>query len=538
MGLSMEDRAPDQTVTPATRPTRRKVLRAFAIPLLGAPAFVRAQSARPKIDWGVQSGDPHATSATIWSRTDRPSRLIVDWSRSQNMSGAIRVEGPAALDVTDFTARLELENLPSGADLFYRARFVSLADGKTESEPVLGRLRTAPGFVASGSAQGSRRNIKFAWSGDTVGQGYGINPDWGGMRCYETIRATAPDFFIHSGDTIYADGPLVPEVRFPDGTVWKNIVTEAKSRVAESLDDFRGCHQYNLLDVNVRRFNAQVPQIWQWDDHEVMNNWSPSKDLSAYREKSIYTLAARANRAFLEYAPMRWSTANQNRVYRYLPYGPLLDVFVIDLRSYRGPNTYNRQETEGPETAWFGAEQFKWLEAGLKASKARWKVIACDMPIGVTVPDGKDSQGRPQWEAFANGDGPALGRELELARLLKSLKANRVSNVVWLTADVHYTAAHYFDPAKAKFTDFDPFWEFISGPLNAGTFGPSDVDNTFGPQVMYQKTPLKGQANLPPSAGMQFFGEVEIDGRTEAMTVKLRDLAGSVLYAKTLAPRV
>ena len=52
--------------------------------------------------------------------------------------------------------------------------------------------------------------------------------------------------------------------------------------------------------------------------------------------------------------------------------------------------------------------------------------------------------------------------------------------IVWLTADVHYTAAHYFDPAKAKHTDFLPFWEFISGPLHAGGFGPNKADGTFG----------------------------------------------------------
>jgi hypothetical protein len=47
-------------------------------------------------------------------------------------------------------------------------------------------------------------------------------------------------FFLHSGDVIYADGPLLPEVKLTDGTVWRNIVTESKSKVAETLDDFRG----------------------------------------------------------------------------------------------------------------------------------------------------------------------------------------------------------------------------------------------------------------------------------------------------------
>ena len=74
------------------------------------------------------------------------------------------------------------------------------------------------------------------------------------------------------------------------------------------------------MDDNVRRFNAEVPQIWQWDDHEVANNWSPGKDLSTdarYTEKSILMLAGRANRAFLEYSPMRWFTQQESeRIYR------------------------------------------------------------------------------------------------------------------------------------------------------------------------------------------------------------------------------
>ena len=78
------------------------------------------------------------------------------------------------------------------------------------------------------------------------------------------------------------------------------------------------------------------------------------------------------------------------------------------------------------------------------------------------------------FEAVANGDpGAPLGRELELADLLRHLKSQLVRNVVWITADVHYCAAHHYDPVRARFTEFDPFWEFVAGPLNAGTFGPN-----------------------------------------------------------------
>jgi alkaline phosphatase D len=289
----------------------------------------------------------------------------------------------------------------------------------------------------------------------------------------------------------------------------------------------------------VRRFNMETPQIWQWDDHEVLNNWSPSKDLSAqnqYTGKSVFQLAARATRAFLEYAPMRYSNEEIERVYRVIPYGPLLDVFVIDMRSYRGPNTHNRQSTPGPETMYLGKPQLDWLKRGLAQSRAAWKVIASDMPLALMVGDGKDEQGRPRFENSTNGDGPPLGREFEIAELLRSMKRDNVKNVVWVTADTHYTAAHYFDPAKAHFTDFDPFWEFVSGPLNAGTFGPAALDNTFGPEVRYFKAPPKGQSNLPPSAGLQFFGEVEIEAKTRVMKVTLRDLSGAALFTQNITP--
>ncbi len=111
------------------------------------------------------------------------------------------------------------------------------------------------------------------------------------------------------------------------------------------------------------------------------------------------------------------------------------------------------------------------------------------MPIGLLVPDGNDAQGRAQFEAIANGDGAVLGREFEIADLLRYIKREDVTNTVWLTADVHYCAAHYYDPNKAVFQDFDPFWEFVSGPLNAGAFGPNTLDNTFGPQLVFSKFP-------------------------------------------------
>jgi alkaline phosphatase D len=265
----------------------------------------------------------------------------------------------------------------------------------------------------------------------------------------------------------------------------------------------------------------------QWDDHEVTNDWSPigSADETGYAEDGSSRLVMRARQAFFEFMPIREIPAQTGRVYRKISYGPLLDVFLIDMRSYRD-STWNKREDRS-DTFILGAAQLAWLKRELAASDATWKVIAADLPIGLISED-----------AIALGNGPPERREHEIADLLSFLKRAGIRNTVWLTADMHYTAAHYYDPNRAVFQDFEPFWEFVSGPLHAGTWGPGELDNTFGPKAMFQKGCSAEQGeNLAPCFGLQFFGRVDIDGGTGFMTVTLKDVDNRALWSVGIEPR-
>ena len=509
--------------------SRRRLLATAGASVIGAlamPTLSRAAD-RPAVTSGVQSGDVGADGGVVWARADRPSQMLVEVATSESFANVQTLPPVAALPESDFTAKLLLQNLPAGQEIFYRVRFRNLSDINVESEPVLGRFRTAPA---------DRRDVSFVWGGDVAGQGWGINPDDGGMLTFGTMHKHRPDFLLHSGDTVYADGPIQREVTLADGKIWKNVTNAEKAKIAETLDEFRAAHKYNFMDEHVRAFNAEVPIFVQWDDHEVTNNWSPSKQLpAAYKERSVPLLAARAARAFHEMYPIRESINAPGRLYRTLNYGPHLDVFMLDERSYRGPNGPNLQTDYGPESHFLGPDQLAWLKRSLLNSRATWKVIASDMPLSIVVYD--DAAKRRGSEAIAQGDGPPRGRELEIADLLRFIKTTGIVNTVWLTADVHYAAAHYYNPDKAQFQEFDPFWEFVAGPLHAGTFGPNELDNTFGPEVKFIKAPGPGKQNLPPSAGMQFFGHVRIDGAGGQMTVTLRDRADVALWSTTLDPR-
>jgi alkaline phosphatase D len=503
------------------RVSRRRFLKAatasaamFAGTSIGRPYLSRAAD-RPLITHGIQSGDVCEGSAIVWARADRPARMLVEVATSESFKTICDAQFVDALPETDCTGKVLLEDLPPGQEMYYRIAFADHAFPTIVGETQVGHFRTAAGDC--------RRGVSFVWSGDTAGQGWGIDEARGGMRSYATMLRHDPDFFIHCGDSIYADCPIPACQTLPDGRVWRNVVTEEKSKVAETLAEFRGNYKYNLLDASVRAFNAQVPTLAQWDDHEVTNDWCPGEEVSKgiLAGPTLLQLVARGHRAFYEFMPIRETLAQGGRIYRKVPYGPSLDIFLLDMRSYRTANSMGRNSVI------LGSRQLGWLKRELVKSRATWKVIAADLPIGIVSGD-----------AVALGDGPPEGRELEIADLSRFIGQAGLNNIVWITADMHYTAAHYYDPNRAVFQDFEPFWEFVSGPLHAGTWKPGKLDNTFGPQAVYQNGCSEQQGdNLAPCFGLQFFGHVFVDGETQAMTVTLRDVADRNLWSTRIEPK-
>ncbi|NNH72216.1 alkaline phosphatase [Nocardia uniformis] len=511
--------------------TRRTLLRTTALGLVATPTLAACSSSntpalltdRPKLTHGAAVGDPRTDGALIWARSDIPAKLIVETAATESFNDPKRFEGPLLTPDTDGTGRLRVVGLPPGQQVHYRVTLEG--DNGATSEPFTGIFRTAPTSAA---------DIKLLWSGDVVGQGYGSNPDLGGMKIFSAMAARDPHLFLHSGDSIYADNPLRESVTLPDGRVWRNTISEAKSAVAQTLDQFRGNYAYNLTDENYLRFNSSVAQLVQWDDHETVNNWSPGSlvpESKGYTERNMDILATRSWQAFHEWMPVDPAEAVDGRLYRKISYGPLLDVFVLDMRTYKDTNDENTRA----DGRILGAAQTRWLTEGLRDSKATWKIVANDLPLGLIVKDGEQKD-RTAYEGVANSDpGAPSGREIEIATVLSSIKADKVSGVVWLTADVHYTAAHHYSPARAAFTDFDEFWEFVSGPLNAGAFGPNELDGTFGPEAVFVHAPPT-QNTSPLDGEFQHFGEVTIDGRSRELTVNLCDASGKILFTQRLSP--
>lgn len=160
-------------------PTRRRFLATSAASTLAtavggiARPFISRANDRPTITHGVQSGDVSVDSGVVWARADRPSRMTIEVATTdsfKDIRGGVYVD---ALPESDFTAKALIDGLPAGQDIFYRVRLQDLTSPTIVGEPVVGRFRTAPS---------DKRSVSFVWSGDTAGQGWGIDEARGGMR--------------------------------------------------------------------------------------------------------------------------------------------------------------------------------------------------------------------------------------------------------------------------------------------------------------------------------------------------------------------
>lgn len=123
----------------------RNLLSTIALPSLLAlsiSAMAAETSSSPLMAQGIQIGDLAPGKAVIWSRSDKPARMMVEYANNQQFTHSIVVRGPYALENTDYTARQDLVDLPEGSEVFVKVWFEDLTNARTKSEPVIGHFKT------------------------------------------------------------------------------------------------------------------------------------------------------------------------------------------------------------------------------------------------------------------------------------------------------------------------------------------------------------------------------------------------------------
>jgi alkaline phosphatase D len=533
-----------------------------ALLIVTATAAPRARSEEAlRVTHGIAAGDVTATSAVIWSRASGAARMVVEYSSLAAPSWPpLRQPGALVEAASDFTGKVVLDHLIADTRYLYRVRFVRSDGADTVSET--GHFKTPP-------ADAVARPVSLVWWGDIGGQGYCRDPEHG-YALFTQMARLAPDVALASGDSVYADYACEPVTTVPDHprnalsadpeTAAYQLVSAADPRLrtpAEVLAAYRAKWKYNLEDEAYRRFRAQTSNVYQWDDHEVINDWAPGEtNIGALRgmadPRPMSILLAPGRQSFLEYTPI----APRGLIHRSVRLGKLAELFVLDGRSYRDENTVpdgpgtvldvrlpsgERRRLEGKAKTLLGAAQRDWLLGELRAAEARgvtWKIIATDVPLSAvtgsyrvfapegamaplyTVRDGWAAGSRLGSDRDGNAGNP-FGFEAELRGILVAIRAGGIRNVVFLSADVHH----------ARFLRYEPdgelaglvFHEFIAGPASAISAPAGPLSRSFNPIELY----ARGRRAEPARPSFFNFGALRIadDGR---LTIEIRDGQGGI----------
>ena len=295
-------------------------------------------------------------------------------------SGPRSVLSGSVTSTTDYTISVKATGLTSSTVYNFNATCV----GSSTTSSVTASFKTA-------NAETSTAPIKFVWAADLAGQGWCRWPGLtvktianttivGGYPIFQTMQSFNPDFAVFQGDMIYADGPCNEQALMAEelgGAIWYNNPT--KPFYAVSLSEFRYNWKYNHGDEKFQNFLAKTPIFVQWDDHEVTNNWYPSEIIGPPNypaNTAVDNMVINARRSFYEFNPIM----PDQLIYRAQKFGQHLEVFFVDMRSYRDSNVLASNKGN---VAMMGPTQLTWLLNALRASTATWKILSMHDPISI-----------------------------------------------------------------------------------------------------------------------------------------------------------
>ena len=135
------------------------------------------------------------------------------------------------------------------------------------------------------------------------------------------------------------------------------------------------------------------------------------------------------------------------RLYRRLKFGSLMDMNVLDTRQYRSDQSCGGGVVTGcaaandPARTILGAEQERWLFEQLPTVRAKWTVIAQQVPMFARDASGANPQAQYSMDKW---DGYTANRDRVFARL----KETKAPNPIVLSGDVHM---HYGSDLKMDF---------------------------------------------------------------------------------------
>jgi len=387
--------------------TRRELIGAAAAGAAFAavpPAFAkrllsqRAGVGQGRFLDGVASGEPSTTAVTFWSKltTARPSsgaRLIVALDEGMRKVVATAVV-PTGRSI-DGTLKARIGGLKPHYYYYY------VWESRDDVSPV-GRTRT---LVPADSRIDQHLGLSSCQS---YAHGY--------FRPHADAAVQDLDLYVFLGDYIY-------ETRRPASA------TEPRADPLDSNDlrSYRAKYRIYRSDEALRELHRVHPAVHIWDDHEVANNYTDNRPAPSAAQRTA------AYRVAFEWLPRMVFPTERYRIFKRIPLGRTVDLFLLDERQYR------TVDDSGNPVRILGEGQMQWLIDGLKTSPAQWKIIANQVQIAPL--DFGNGESQDSWGGYPESR----------ARLLGEIEQAGIPNVVFVSG-----ASHVF-MANLLASDFETF---------------------------------------------------------------------------------
>ncbi|MGW7166201.1 alkaline phosphatase D family protein [Streptomyces sp. NPDC054884] len=424
-------------------PRRRTVVKAAAATVvlagpLAAALPARAAARTPAFLHGLASGDPLPDGILLWTRVTPAAEATpgsglgpdteVSWvvATDRALTNVVNKGSTTATAASDHTVKADIRGLQPATDYYFRFS----AGG---AETPVARTRTAP--AADAAVPGLRFGVVSC-----------ANWEAGYFSSYRHLAARGDlDAWLHLGDYIYEYGTGEYAAR---GTVVRQT---APTHEIRTLADYRTRHGVYKTDPDLQALHVKAPVIAIWDDHEFANDtWSGGAENHTEGAEGAWTARqAAAKQAYFEWMPVRPAIAGTT--YRRLRFGKLVDLSLLDLRSFRSQQVKVGNGTvDDPDRTLTGRAQLDWLKAGLKSSDTTWRLVGNSVMISpfaigslaadlfkplaklLGLPQEGIALNTDQWDGYTD----------DRRELLAHLRANAIRNTVFLTGDIHMAWAN------------------------------------------------------------------------------------------------
>ncbi len=399
---------------------------AAAAVAITAPFVARLAHALPEVakgnnifSLGVASGDPLPDGVVLWTRLapqpleengGMPKKVVeVAWeiAEDERFQNVVQKGTVIADPAWGHSMHVDVRGLKPARWYWYRFRF-----GNQMS--AVGRTRTAPPVGTP------LDRLRFAFAScQKYEDGY--------YTAYQHMAKEDLDLVFFLGDYIYEKDAKWGKPRGHD------------LELAETLGQYRQRYGLYKSDSLLQAAHEAVPWIVTWDDHEFTNDYANDID-TPNLEQSPEVLQRRANayKAYYEHMPLRSAQRPKGphmQLYRRFAFGDLAAFNVLDTRQYRTRQPCDNEnrplcdEVFDPKATMLGKAQEGWLFGGLMASKARWNVLAQQIPFMQrnNRKRGVDRFKMDKWDGY----------RVPRKRLLQFLDEKKIANPVVITGDAH-----------------------------------------------------------------------------------------------------